>query len=45
MPKLGLSIPKYRKHKSSGQAIVEINGRRSYLGPTAPKPATSNMIA
>jgi integrase len=33
MPPLGQSVPKYRKHKASGQAIVEINGRRYYLGP------------
>jgi integrase len=37
MPRLGQSIPKYRKHKSSGQAIVEINGHRTYLGPYGTK--------
>ena len=25
-------IPKYRLHKSSGQALVQINGQRIYLG-------------
>jgi hypothetical protein len=25
-------IPKYRLHKGSGQALVEINGKRVYLG-------------
>nr|MBA3482772.1 hypothetical protein [Pirellulales bacterium] len=25
-------IPKYRFHKGSGQALVEIDGRRIYLG-------------
>jgi hypothetical protein len=33
MPRLNQSVPKYRKHKASGQAFVEINGRRHYLGP------------
>lgn len=27
------SVPKYRKHRASGQAIVEINSRSYYLGP------------
>lgn len=26
-------IPKYRKHKPSGQAVVTLNGRDHYLGP------------
>jgi hypothetical protein len=26
-------LPKYRKHKASGQAIVTLNGRDHYLGP------------
>lgn len=30
---LGPSLPKYRKHKASGQAIVTLNGRDFYLGP------------
>ncbi len=25
-------VPKYRLHKGSGQALVQINGRRIYLG-------------
>ena len=33
MPRLAGAIPKYRKHKASGQAFVELNGRRHYLGP------------
>lgn len=33
MPRLSQSVPRYRKHKPSGQAIVEINGKRHYLGP------------
>jgi integrase len=32
MPRLIREVPKYRKHKASGQAFVEINGRRHYLG-------------
>jgi integrase len=37
MPRLTESLPKYRKHKASGQAIVELNGRRHYLGPYGTK--------
>lgn len=34
MPRLSKgSVPKYRKHKASGQAIVTIAGRGFYLGP------------
>jgi integrase len=33
MPRLAQSVPKYRKHKASGQAFVELAGRRYYLGP------------
>jgi hypothetical protein len=33
MPRLTQEVPKYRKHRASHQAIVEINGRRHYLGP------------
>jgi integrase len=33
MPRLTHQTPKYRKHKASGQAIVEFCGRRHYLGP------------
>jgi integrase len=29
---MGRQIPKYRLHKGSGQALVELNGRRIYLG-------------
>ncbi len=31
-PKSG-EVPKYRKHKASGQAVVKLNGRMFYLGP------------
>ena len=27
-----LRVPKYRRHKASGQALVEIRGKRIYLG-------------
>ena len=37
MPRLSQSLPKYRKHKASGQAFVELNGRRYYLGPHGTK--------
>ena len=30
MPRLTSSSPKYRRHKSSGQAIVTLNGRDFY---------------
>lgn len=32
MPK-SLSVPRYRKHKPSGQAVVTLNGKDHYLGP------------
>lgn len=34
MPRIaGVSTPKYRKHKASGQAIVTLSGADHYLGP------------
>lgn len=33
MPKLTNRLPKYSKHKASGQAVVTIAGRDHYLGP------------
>ena len=33
MPRLKNAIPKYRKHRASGQAVVSIEGRDLYLGP------------
>ncbi len=33
MPRLTESVPKYRCHKSSGQAVVTLNGKDFYLGP------------
>ncbi len=32
MPKLANSLPKYRRHKASGQAIVTLDGKDFYLG-------------
>jgi integrase len=32
MPRLAQSVPKYRQHRASGQAFVELSGRRYYLG-------------
>jgi len=32
MPKLKFSLPSYRRHKFSGQAIVTLNGKDHYLG-------------
>ncbi len=33
MPKLTESLPKYRKHRASGQAVVTLHGTDHYLGP------------
>jgi integrase len=33
MPRLTKSIPAYRHHKASGQAVVTLDGRDHYLGP------------
>ena len=33
MPKPSNSLPRYRKHRASGQAVVSIAGRDHYLGP------------
>ena len=33
MPRLNNSVPTYRKHKASGQAVVTIGGKDVYLGP------------
>jgi hypothetical protein len=33
----GISVPKYSKHKASGQAVVSLNGRDCYLGPHGTK--------
>ena len=37
MPRLVHSVPKYRLHKASGQAVVTIAGRDRYLGPYGSK--------
>ena len=37
MPKLTSSLPKYRKHRASGQAIVTIGRKDFYLGPHGTK--------
>lgn len=37
MPLLVHAMPKYRKHRASGQAIVTIEGRDFYLGPHGTK--------
>ncbi len=33
MPRLSSALPKYRLHKASGQAVVNLGGRDQYLGP------------
>jgi integrase len=37
MPRLVSSVPKYRKHKQSGQAIVTLSGKDYLLGPYGTK--------
>ena len=37
MPRLSHALPKYRKHRGSGQAVVTLNGRDFYLGPHGTK--------
>ena len=37
MPRLAQAVPKYRKHRASGQAIVSFAGRDHYLGPHGTK--------
>ena len=37
MPRLVHAVPKYQKHRASGQAVVTINGRDYYLGPHGTK--------
>ena len=32
MPSVSFSIPKYRRHKGTGQSFVQVNGKRHYLG-------------
>ena len=33
MPRISSSVPKYSRHKASGQAVVTIQGKDNYLGP------------
>ena len=37
MPRLNQSLPRYRKHKASGQAVVHLSGQDFYLGPHGTK--------
>ena len=37
MPRLSKALPKYRKHKASGQAVVSLSGQDHYLGPHGTK--------
>lgn len=37
MPRLIQAVPKYRKHRASGQAVVTLNGQDHYLGPHGTK--------
>ena len=37
MPRLLNSVPKYRKHRATGQVIVNLSGQDFYLGPHGTK--------
>jgi hypothetical protein len=37
MPRLTNAVPKYRKHRASGKAVVTIAGQDHYLGPHGTK--------
>ena len=37
MPRLNSRLPRYCKHKASGQAVVTLNGKDHYLGPHGSK--------
>ena len=37
MPQKPDRIPRYRRHKASGQAVVTLSGRDHYLGPYGTK--------
>src|SRR5580698_616502 len=37
MPRLNSETPKYRHHRASGQAVVNLNGKDTYLGPYGTK--------
>lgn len=37
MPRYVNAVPKYRKHRASGQAVVTLSGRDFYLGPHGTK--------
>ncbi len=48
MPRRRNSVPRYCKHKASGQAIATLNGRDHYLGPhgtQAPKREQDRVIS
>jgi hypothetical protein len=37
MPLLNSAVPRYRKHRASGQAVVSLSGQDFYLGPYGTK--------
>ena len=37
MPRLLKSVPRYRRHRASGQAVVTLSGEDHYLGPFGTK--------
>ena len=42
MPKLSNSVPKYRKLRASGKAVVTLNGRDIYLGQHGTKASNAD---
>ena len=45
MPKLVNVLPKYRRHRKSGQAVVTIHGRDFYLGKWRSKRVAKSTTA
>jgi hypothetical protein len=48
MPKLSQIVPRYRRHKATGQAVIRLQGRDIYLGKygsAASKGAYSRFVA
>lgn len=38
-------VPRYRKHRASGQAVVTLSGKDHYLGPLALKTIREKLLA
>jgi hypothetical protein len=44
MPRSSDLLPKYRKHKATGNAVVTLSGRNFYLGPYNTKAKHQNLL-